>query len=293
MDHKSFMASLPPEQLAQLSRRADWPGLRHLAGHLGLIGLCGVWIGAGWPLWWILVPVQGVLIAFLFTLEHECTHKTPFASERLNEVIGHGCGFVLLLPFTWFRYFHLAHHRWTNLPGKDPELESPKPETWPAWILHVSGLPVWVQQARELGRQVTGDINGSYIPNRARPKIQREARWMCLGYALVGLSLLVSPLLFWVWLLPSLLGQPVLRIYLLAEHGRCPQVADMFDNTRTTFTNRIVRFIAWNMPFHVEHHSAPQIPFHQLPTFHGLIRDHLRHTSKGYRQFTAAWIAKL
>ena len=95
--------------------------------------------------------------------------------------------------------------------------------------------------------------------------------------ALTGLA--IWPVLFWVWILPCLPGQPVLRLYLLAEHGRCPFVADMLKNTRTTFTNRIVRFLAWNMPYHVEHHTLPQVPFHRLPDLHDRMQPHLKVTA--------------
>ena len=89
----------------------------------------------------------------------------------------------------------------------------------------------------------------------------------------------------WLWVLPVLIGQPFLRAYLLAEHTLCPHVANMLENTRTTFTTAAVRFIAWNMPFHAEHHAYPAVPFHQLPRFHGLIAAHLRQTERGYIRF--------
>ena len=291
MDHKTFMAELPNDTLAELSERSDARGLRHLAWHLGLIALCAFGIAVRVPLWGLLLPVQGVLLIFLFTLEHECTHKTPFATPWLNEVAGHVAGALILLPFTWFRYFHLAHHRWTNLPGKDPELESPKPETKAQFFWHVSGLSVWKGLVGQIVQNALGRGMAGYIPERAQPRVRREARILLLLYACLGLSLLLSPLALWLWLVPLLLGQPFLRVYLLAEHGRCPQVADMFDNTRTTFTNRLVRFLAWNMPYHVEHHVAPNVPFHRLPDLHVLIADHLKHTETGYRRFAARWIA--
>ena len=81
------------------------------------------------------------------------------------------------------------------------------------------------------------------------------------------------------------LGQPMLRLYLMAEHGRCPPVANMLENTRTTFTNRLVRWIAWNMPYHAEHHAWPTVPFHKLPSLHRLTRPHLKKTSDGYISF--------
>lgn len=92
--------------------------------------------------------------------------------------------------------------------------------------------------------------------------------------------------------MPCLLGQPALRLYLLAEHGDCPQVADMLQNTRTTFTARAVRALAWNMPYHAEHHLAPQVPFHRLPALHALIRDRLRVTAPGYAAFTRDYLAR-
>ncbi|WP_284325559.1 fatty acid desaturase [Cypionkella aquatica] len=292
MNHKSFVSNLAPEVKARLQMRSDRAGLRHLAGHLGAILGVGALISSGVPGWWLLLPVQGVLIVFLFTLEHEATHKTPFASERLNEVVGHLCGFLLLLPFQWFRYFHLAHHRWTNQPGKDPELAGEKPNRIAAWLWHVSGLPYWSAEVRLLIDLARGRAGGAYLPASALPRIVAEARWMLAGYALVLASLLISPLLFWVWLLPVLLGQPALRLYLLAEHGDCPQVTNMFENTRTTFTTAAMRFLAWNMPYHTEHHVYPAVPFHQLPALHQIMQDELRVTSQGYAAFTKAYLTR-
>jgi fatty acid desaturase len=85
----------------------------------------------------------------------------------------------------------------------------------------------------------------------------------------------------------------VLRLYLLAEHGRCPAVTDMFANTRTTFTTRLVRFLAWNMPYHAEHHAMPSVPFHRLPELHALARPHLKQTEDGYTRFAARYAASL
>lgn len=292
MDHKSFVAALPPEEKARLTALSNRAGLRHLAGHLGLILGFGAAIAAGVPGWWALVPVQGVVLIFLFTLEHECTHRTPFATPALNDWVGRACGVVLLLPFEWFRYFHLAHHRWTNIPGRDPELAGAKPETPAAWLWHVSGLPYWGAMARITLALAMGRGAAPYLPNPALPRIRAEARWMLALYAALAASLMLSPVLIWVWVVPVLLGQPVLRLYLLAEHGDCPQVANMFENTRTTFTTAVVRFLAWNMPYHVEHHVYPNVPFHRLPALHDLMQDRLRVTAKGYAAFTRAYLAR-
>jgi len=292
MDHKTLIASLPPDQKSSLTALSNRAGLRHLAGHLGLVAALGTAIAVGVPGWPLLLPLQGIALIFLFTLEHECTHRTPFATPALNDWVGRACGFLLLLPFEWFRYFHLAHHRWTNIAGQNPELDGPKPQTLRQWITHVSGLPYWISEVKLITALALGRGDAPYLPAPALPRIRREAQIMLVGYALVAASIFVTPLLFWVWLLPAVLGQPFLRLYLLAEHGDCPQVANMFENTRTTFTTALMRFLAWNMPYHVEHHVYPAVPFHQLPQLHGAIKGHLKVTADGYVAFTKDYLSR-
>ena len=294
MDHKAFIASLPADTLADLNRRDDAPGLRHLAGHAALIAGFGLWIALGLPLWQVALVAQGIAICFLFTLEHEATHKTPFADEQVNEWVGRICGVLIALPFEWFRYFHLAHHRHTNVPGKDPELMAgAKPDTTGTYMVHITGIPFWVDMLDRIIGSAFGRDPGDFVPDRARRRVIVEARWMLLMYGLTIASLFFTPLLFWIWLLPSLLGQPFLRLYLLAEHGRCAFVANMFENTRTTYTNRIIRFLAWNMPYHVEHHTLPQVPFHRLPDLHVHMQGRHKVTSDGYLRFTGEYLNTL
>ena len=102
-----------------------------------------------------------------------------------------------------------------------------------------------------------------------------------------------ASVLLYVWIVPALLGQPFLRLYLLAEHGRCPFVANMLENSRTTLTNWFVRKLAWNMPYHAEHHAYPGVPFHQLPAFHRLIEQHLKVVEPGYVSFHEKYIKTL
>ena len=291
-DHKTFLRNLSVEDRQSLTHRDPIAGYLHLAVYLVLLISASFLIATKALLWPLLLPVQGVLLVFLFTLSHECTHRSPFPSDRVCDGVGHAIGVVLILPFHWFRAFHLAHHRYTNIPGQDPELEGGKPETLQAWLWHVSGIPIWISQIRTLLALARGAFDAPYMGDRTRPKCQREARALLVLYGLGLVSLAVSPLLFWVWLLPLLLGQPFLRLYLLAEHGDCPFVEDMFLNTRTTFTMRSVRFLAWNMPYHAEHHTYPTVPFHNLPRLHQMMRTHLGVTSDGYVGFTRRYLAR-
>jgi fatty acid desaturase len=287
LDHKALIASLPAAQ--------DAPGLLRLAAHLGALAATGAYIALGLPLWPAVLVPHGALLVFLFTAEHEAIHRTAFRTNALNVAVAHLTGFLLFLPPAYFRYFHLAHHRFTHDPANDPELATPKARTPAEYAAYISGLPEWASRLRTLARNAARETDAPFVPARGRARVRAEARAFLLAYAALAAASLAAGTgaLLWLWLLPALLGGPFLRAYLLAEHARCPHVANMLENTRTTFTNRLVRFFAWNMPYHAEHHAYPAAPFHQLPALHRLIRDHLRTTERGYLRFNGKYLASL
>ncbi|WP_424986322.1 fatty acid desaturase [Microbulbifer sp. S227A] len=294
MTHTALLRRLSAEDKAALTRRSDTAGLRHLLLYLGVLALCTTGLALRVPFWPLLLLPQGLMLVFLFTLSHECTHQTPFRSRWLNEIVGHLIAPLIALPFVWFRYFHLAHHKFTNDPLRDPELaHGPRPGTRRAWLIYLSGWGYWSGMARTLWANALGRLDAPYLPPRRHKTMRREARIILALYLFAALSLTQTTLLLWLWIIPLLIGQPALRLYLLAEHGMCPPVADMLENSRTTFTNRLVRFLAWNMPYHAEHHSFPAVPFHQLPALHWFTRAHLRATSDGYTEFTQAYLRTL
>ncbi len=295
LDHKSFLAALPADTRTALLLKSNSRGLGRLALHWGALLLVGALIGSKVPMWPLLILPQGILIIFTFTIMHECTHKTPFRTGWLNEAVGQVCGLLIAMPFQWFRYFHLAHHRFTHDETRDPELLGhPKPETLSQYVKHLSGIGIWAENFRTLLRNATGRCCDSFVPMGASVKIRVESIFIVLFYIVIALfSLTTSTALITAWIIPVLLGQPFLRLYLLAEHGRCPHVADMFENSRTTFTNRAVKTLTWNMPYHAEHHAYPNVPFHRLPDFHRLVRAHLKTTKNGYAAFHKDYILTL
>lgn len=295
MDHKRLLASLSTEERKAFTELSDGPGVFKLLQHvLCLSALAGL-VAAdvpGWPLFMLLLGIQQV---FLFTLLHETVHRTPFRSVWINKLAGRICGIILILPADWFRYFHLAHHRFTQEPDKDPELAQAKPNTVRQYIVHVSGIGIWRSQMVTLVRNSIQPNSDSFVPQRGKSRVMREAQGTILLYlGLLAWSIWAgSALLIWIWIVPLLVGQPFLRLYLLAEHGRCAFVANMFENTRTTFTNRLVRWLAWNMPYHAEHHVYPSVPYYKLPLFHKKTVEHLRETEQGYARFNVKYFKNL
>ena len=294
-DHRAFLTSLSAEERAGPTRKTNSHALLALAVH-GSAVVTLAWLilrgTSGWPL---LMVLHGITIIFLVTLLHETSHRTAFRSHWLNTLVARVCGFLVVVPAEWFRCFHFAHHRHTQYPARDPELAEAKPTSVPAYPVHVSGIPAWRSQVNTLVSHACRGCNAVNVPDSARRRVQREARIsLALYLLLLGLSLaLQSTALLHVWVLPIVLGQPFLRFYLLAEHGRCRFVANMFENTRATFTNALVRRLAWNMPFHAEHHCYPAVPFHRLPALHWNVRQHLQVTERGYARFNQTYLSAL
>jgi fatty acid desaturase len=295
VDHRQAIAAIAVETRSRLLRQSDARGLLQLGLHWGLIAALMVYVALGLPLWCAAMLPLGILIMFQFTALHEVTHGTAFRSAWLNVLVAHVSGFLTLVQPEWFRYFHFAHHRHTQDPEHDPELEGGKPETLAKYLIYLSGYTVWKGNLTVLVRNALGRADWSYVPEKRRPALVREARWMLSVYAvLIIVSMwLWSDLLVWLWLVPVLLGQPFLRAYLLAEHTRCPFVSNMLENSRTTFTTALVRFVAWNMPYHSEHHSWPQVPFWRLPELHRVLKDKVMTTEHGYARVHAKFLSQL
>ena len=229
--------------------------------------------------------VHGVVLIFLFAPLHESVHRTAFQSRALNDTVAWVCGAVMLLPPVYFRAFHFTHHRHTQDPARDPELALLQPDDLGRYLLRVTGLPYWRERIATLLRHaLTGRIAQSFVTARLQPAVVREARLLLLSYAGIAAASIAfqswAALLYWV--VPAVLGQPALRLYLLAEHTGCPFVPDMLENSRTTRSNRLVRRLTWNMPYHAEHHAYPALPFHALPAAHGLLANRIAVQASGY-----------
>jgi fatty acid desaturase len=295
---------LSPDVLRELSARSNVQGAMRVASHYGAVAIIGiliVWVSLRYGIIWALplIVAQGYFVAFLFMAVHETAHKTAFKDRTLNLALGHLSGFVIALPYEYYCLFHWDHHRFTQDPDRDPELiVGLKPVSDTQLAIAYSGLlqvagRVWLM----LGHALTGKVSVPWIPAHKRDDIVMEARFYLAGYALLfAVSLMLNTMaLLWVWVIPLLVGQLMLRPYLYAEHTGCEQTRDAFDNTRTTYTGMFVKWFAWNMPYHVEHHAYPSVPFHALPKLNRIVADRITFQGQGYRAVTRetwAWFRR-
>ena len=282
------MRVVPAPVLRRLYERSDKAGFLQIGAHLLLLIAGGWLVLATRGTWWVApaLLLQAVFVNSLFGAMHESVHYGSFKTRWMAEVLAFFSGAAILNNAGFYRHYHMAHHRYTQDPLRDPELiTSGTPRTWGAYLFRVSSIPFLMIRARDLLLFPFGFRgNVSYIHESAWPEVRRWGRMLLAFYAalIVGSILLQTWAVVWVWFLPLLIGLPLLRLYLLTEHTLCPNSDDGFANTRTTISNPVVRFLMWNLPYHAEHHLLPNIAFHNLPEAHKHLRPHLKFVAPTY-----------
>lgn len=127
-------------------------GATHYLYHVDVIGY-GVALG----MWMVSAYVS-------FTPMHDASHASIATRSSglrwINDVVGHLCSLPLAAPYAAFRYLHLQHHKYTNIPGYDPDMWSSQLSTDYPYLLP---LHWWTQ-------------SHSYIVHYVRDGILRQKR---------------------------------------------------------------------------------------------------------------------
>ena len=111
----------------------------------------------------------------------------------------------------------------------------------------------------------------TFIPETEHRKIFWWARLVVLIYlAVIGWSIAIGSILPLMYiLLPAFYGAWMMPVWSLTQHaGLAEDTLDHRLNCRTVYMNPIIRFLYWNMNYHVEHHMFPMVPYHALPALH-------------------------
>jgi fatty acid desaturase len=290
---------LSPAELRALSGRTNAEGAGRISVH------CALLVGTGWLVAiagpWTLLPAMlalGIVQVALFAPAHETMHRTAFASRRANAIVGWLASCPSLLNAQFYSAFHLAHHRHTQVLGLDPELDTQQvPTDVAAYVRRLLGIPYWRLRLRVIADCWRGDLSAyTFVGDAVRDRIIFSVRAMSVtmvGGSMVAALLFGRATPFEFWIVPQLIGQPILRAYLLAEHTGCTLDRNGLTNTRTTLTNAVVRLLMWNMPFHAEHHLYPSIPFHRLADAHAMLRDKLGFVQPGYVRWNRDFVRSL
>lgn len=267
--------------LKQLMQRSDGPALRDTILWLGLLVASGA---AGVALWgsWLAVPFflfYGVLYGSSADSRwHECGHRTAFKTAWMNDVVYELASFMMMRNSVVWRWSHTRHHSDTIIVGRDPEISAMRPPQLIIIALNFLGLVAVPQSLATLVRQASGRLSADeadYVPDEERARVYLVARVHVAIYAATLAACIVTDSILLALLigLPRAYGVWFLMVAGLTQHaGLADDVLDHRLNARTVLMSRPVRFLYWNMNYHVEHHMYPLVPYHALPRLHDAVR---------------------
>lgn len=256
--------------------KSNWLGAQQVIWHFSLLALA-----EKIPVQKFSIVAMAFVSSFFFQGLHECVHRTAFASNALNNLFAHVFGFLSFRPACHYRYYHWQHHKYTGNPELDSELQPgsfldfPVESIW-GYIFYLSGIPFWIDAISSIMNHAMGKCTEPYLlTEKSRHEVTREARIYFGLYTMITLLATmndakngIARFLLRVWIVPAFLGQPFLRFYLLAEHRGRKSSPLIYENTRTMQTNWFYRKLAWSMPYHMEHHAWPAVPFYRLKDVH-------------------------
>lgn len=288
---------LEPAELRRLNERSDLYGGLQMVSHWGVIAIVGYlhWLAMG--TWLVVLTgfVLGVLLNFLYAAQHELSHSTVFKTRKLNEVFGRIIGFVEFFPRDFDQVMHFAHHSHTGNWERDGELVR-EPYTLGMYLLWVFGITYWRNRIFGIVRRARGVIVEPFIRKQEEAMIIRESRiHLALYVAILIVSVVTATwaaLMFWV--LPLLLTKPVHQLQNTIEHLGLSHEDDILENTRSTRTNALMRWLCWQMPYHTAHHIFPSVPFWKLRELNTKIEGNAGQVHRmGWIEFQVEVIKKL
>ena len=278
---------IAPERLRALMQRSDLRGALQLSSHLGAVGLSGWLLWTLWGTVWA-APVfmaHGVLINFLYAGQHELSHGTVFRTKWPNVLFGRLIGFAMLYPRDFDKIQHWAHHQHTQDWEKDGELVR-EPYTLRSYLLWFWGVTYWRSRVSRILRFCRGEVIEPYVAPHEHARVIREARAHAALYALIAAVSVAAQ--SWaavlLWLAPMVAMKPVHQLQNTIEHLGLSHRDDILENTRSTRTNALMRWLCWQMPYHTAHHTFPSVPFWRLKALDAEMR------GGGARPHEMGWI---
>ena len=258
---------IAPPRLRELMQRSDLYGALQLGSHVGAILISGILLWQTWGSLWAvpLFAIHGVLINFLYAGQHELSHGTVFKTQWINVLFGRIIGFLMIFPRDFDKIQHWAHHQHTQNWEKDGELVR-EPYTLKSYLLWFWGPTYWQSRVVRILRFCRGIVLEPYIRAEEHALVIREARIHAAVYALIALVSLATG--SWaaviLWLAPMIVMKPVHQLQNTIEHLGLSHEDNILENTRSTKTNAIMRWLCWQMPYHTAHHTFPSVPFWKL-----------------------------
>lgn len=232
------------------------------------------------------IPFLTFSLLQLYLILHEATHSAVSEMKWLNNLVGHICGVLILLPYLQRQTSHLLHHTWTGHPVKDPannrmikkfsvitQKEIDFLElVWRNWI------PLIVLNDR-IGLWIA-PFSGSYSNGAMTPRILQEKKmnyfYFFLYFSLFGaLVYFNSATHFIIWYFSGfILALFFEELVNLPHHAETPLLKSE-DKALPYWHQHLVthscheipiwsKYILMYFNYHVAHHYFPTAPWYNL-----------------------------
>ena len=219
----------------------------------------------------------------LAILMHEGAHGLIANNVKINNFISQlFCAFPMGVDTYDYRYYHLRHHRYTQLE-EDPDLvlSSPFPISKKSLLRKVfrdlSGITGVKQRTEGILRTLKKQSNR--IDGKEVTGFKSQSTLYGVLFSQLIIFIVMSYIGSWwyylaFWALPSItLFQLWYRVRNIAEHAVVVDDCDDFNNARTTYASLIERiFVApYYVNYHLEHHLFMFVPCYKLKQAHKML----------------------
>jgi len=247
------------------------------------------------------IPVSILGTYTLFPVIHDGSHRTISSNILYNEVISYTAGVPFFFaPFPTWRFIHLRHHQFTNIPEKDPDyyagggIENKLylPVRWITYVMHY-----YIYVIKELYKTLYASISKKLLKNNSYeltnfknitmdPSINSNAKILAMTIISILINVFISVYAFKndffndlavLWIIPSALTIIILVIlfdYLPHRHYETDIRESKYKSTNMTHglfdtsgrVNKCIAFLTCNqLTYHNIHHLYPRVPFYKYP----------------------------
>ncbi|MDC0302582.1 NADH:ubiquinone reductase (Na(+)-transporting) subunit F [bacterium] len=276
-----YQCPVPREVMRKLLVRRDGPAIRDTLIWFGILFGAAAATVALWGSWWAVLPYLVYAAIYGGSADsrwHESSHGTAFKTDWMNSALYEVASFMVLRESVIWRWSHTRHHSDTIIVGRDPEIAVPRPPDIKSIILAAFAITAYPAYFKSMFLHASGRISErdrEFVPESEH----RRVFWTARVHLFIYLSVIAAAILSQSWLpvlfigLPNLFGTWLMVLYGLTQHtGLAEDVLDHRLNSRTFFTNRLNRFLYWNMNYHIEHHMFPLVPYHAVPVLYEAIK---------------------
>jgi len=248
------------------------------------------------------LPISVLANYLLFPIIHDASHGSVSQNKYINVIVGFAAGIPFFFaPFPTWRYIHLRHHRFTNIPDKDPDFwAGGKLENH--WLDHKLALPLrwsthilhyyyyfFVSLFKTISNSLINKVDNICDLNELSNKPELKSSARVLTITLFSILLNIGYLIrsyynnsLWdmcvLWVIPSAIAIMILS-FLFDYLPHRPYTTDINESRYkvTNMThglwslegeeNSIIAALTFNqLTYHNIHHLYPKLPFYKYPS---------------------------